>query len=138
MDNMKNFFIFLSGFIVGMLTLVIIGVCLQEEDSSETDSSSLPGATFFEEPGNTICESTFKIYQVLVPGCALAYEDKDDIFYLGERSLFLIIAGERKDFYDGMRVKMPKNKCLKQIGVYSYDSKAEVQMTVPIVKFMDK
>ena len=64
---------------------------------------------------------------------ALAYTG--DILYGGVSDIFmpdeleiLIINYEDKHFYDKQQIKIPKGKCLKQIGIYKNSYK-----TVPAV-----
>ncbi len=52
--------------------------------------------------------------------------------------MVLLINDEGKYYYDDQIIEIPKGKCLRQIGVYKYMTKAEFEKTVPIAKIMDK
>ena len=41
-------------------------------------------------------------------------------------------------YYDDQMIEVPKGKCMRQIGVYEYQTKSENWKTVPIVQLMNK
>ena len=50
----------------------------------------------------------------------------------------LLQADDNVAFYDDQIIKIPAGKCARQIGVYEYTNRADMVVTVPIVKIMDK
>lgn len=48
-------------------------------------------------------------------------------------TLVLLINYEDKSYYDDQIIKVPSNKCAKQLGTYQYETKMEMQKTVPVV-----
>ncbi len=50
-----------------------------------------------------------------------------------DATLVLLINYENKYYYDEQRIEIPATKCARQIGIYQYDTKMEVQKTVPVV-----
>ena len=43
-----------------------------------------------------------------------------------------------KSYYDDQIIKIPSGKCVKQIGVYKYQTKDGFEKTVPIVDIRKK
>ncbi len=90
--------------------------------------------TLFHDNENCIGTREFKILQALDDG-ALAYEctvlSGCDIT---NRLVFLDWQPD-VDYYDGLVVKAPSNKCAVQNGVYRYTNKQNTQKTVPVIKF---
>ena len=41
-------------------------------------------------------------------------------------------------YYDDQVIEVPKGKCMRQIGVYEYQTKSENWKTVPIVQLMNE
>jgi hypothetical protein len=70
-----------------------------------------------------------EIFQVLEPNMALARTGGD----YRDRIVVLLINYEEKTYYDEQKVKIPANKCARQIGTYQYTSKDERNRTVPAV-----
>ncbi len=56
--------------------------------------------------------------------------------YLGVTCLLFNEDG--KYYYDEEIVKVPQGKVARQIGVFQYESRAEMEKTVPVVEIMDK
>lgn len=140
---MKKWVIFLLGVVTGIvITFAAIWVAsfdkpvatsTVEEAAEENENLKL-----FDEPGDVIESSSFKVFQALDKGLALANakEDKDDDMYLGVTCLLFNKDG--KYYYDEEIVKVPQGKVARQIGVFKYESRAEMERTVPVVEIMDK
>ena len=132
---MKKWLIFLLGFLAGIAFTIVVALI-----AAGSSSSSIDGATFFEEPGECLSTNQFEVMQVVGDNYALAFEQKYDN-YLGYTNTFVLVLLTNDNgecYYDKQIVKVPKGKCMRQIGVYKYQTKSEIWKTVPIVKLMDK
>lgn len=132
---MKKWLVFLLGFISGIVftfvTALVIG------GSSNTDSD----ITLFEQPGECLSVNRFEVLQAVGDNYALAYEQEYDSYIEDYRStdlLVLVTNDNGEYYYDEQVIDIPDGKCMRQIGIYKYQSKAEVWKTVPVVKIMDK
>lgn len=132
---MKKWLIFLLGFITGTVFTIAIAI-IAVVGSSESPK----GATFFEEPGECFSSSRFEVMQAIGDNYALAFEQcyNWDFGYTNTNLLVLLTNDNGKCYYDQQIVEVPKDKCVRQIGVYKYQTKSEIWKTVPIVKLMDK
>lgn len=149
---MKKIWVFLLGMLVGMVLLfailairaaiikyTYISTISQLRDSAEqTDEKSVSEINLFPEKGDCISTKQFKVFKVIEEGAALAkelthkYEDTE--VYSGMTVLFM---SEGKHFYDEEVIKVPKGKCVKQIGIYTYREYRD-DKTVPVVEIADK
>ena len=133
---MKKWFVFLLGFITGVI-LTIVGAVIAAIGSDSSNN----GMTFFEKPGECLSTNQFEVLQAIGDNYALAYEQEYVNSYIGfsNTDLLVLITNDNKDcYYDHQVIKTPKGKCMRQIGVYKYQTKSEIWKTVPIVKLMDK
>ena len=128
---MKNFLIFLSGMISG--AVLLFGLNYFYKNSS----SSYNGITMFEQEGDVISTSSFKVIQV-VDGGALAMEQMDDMFGLPTGLVVLFVDETENGYYDSQSITIPKGKCARQVGVYRYVTKESVEKTVPAVAIRKK
>lgn len=130
---MKKFGIFLLGTIVGIFLTFFVGVILNNMDEID-NPYNVSGLSMLSEKGNCIATGDIRIFQTLANGIALAHSDKDSgaALLLG-KGVFLLLDKNGKLFYDDEKIKIPAKKCAKQIGVYTYETKAELQKTVPAV-----
>lgn len=78
------------------------------------------------QEGGCISSNSLIIFQNLTNGIALANVVDSDM-------LVLLLDNEGRLFYDSEKIKIPNQKCARQIGVYTYETKAEYQRTVPAV-----
>lgn len=96
--------------------------------------SGCTSITLFSENDNCITVNEFEVLQALDNG-ALAYEcTLWDGCSVWNQTVFLT-KQLNVDYYDGMIVKSPKDKCAVIDGVYRYESKDERIRTVPIIRF---
>lgn len=126
----------LTGIVITILALVIIGAVMNAKDDPGTRMSN--GMTFFETQGNIIDESSFKVFQALGDGAALA-EGKGEgtsVVYMGINAL--LYNEEGIPYYDEQIITLPKGKCFRQVGIYRYHTRGGIDKTVPIVMIMDK
>lgn len=128
---MKSFLVFLSGFVCGVIFLIMFACIFVNLNSSATDTDN--GITMLEHDGDCVSSNSFEVIEVLENGNALAVEKvpfySDDVFSDGITVLFL--ADENKSFYDEQKIKVPKGECAVQIGIYKYYD--VTNKTVPIV-----
>ena len=126
---MKKGLIFAGGVVTGIvLTFLFLFVV-----SAFYNSKSEDGRTYFEKPGEIIEEKAFTVFQTLDQSSALVFKKSD---YLG--TAYLITNDEGKYYYDNETIIVPENKVVKQIGIYKYMAKNEIEKTVPIIKIFDK
>lgn len=125
---MKKWIVFVLGFVSGIvflfLVLLIIGKTYATND----------GMTYFEKPGKCISTKDFEVMQVVGEGYALAREKKG---YVG--GILVLVTNENGElYYDDQVIKVPEGKCMRQIGVYEYQTRMETTKTVPIVQVMNE
>lgn len=125
---MKKWIVFVLGFVSGFvflfLVLLIIGKTYATND----------GMTYFEKPGKCISTKDFEVMQVVGEGYALAREKKG---YVG--GILVLVTNENGElYYDDQVIKVPEGKCMRQIGVYEYQTRMETIKTVPIVQVMNE
>ena len=41
-------------------------------------------------------------------------------------------------YYDDQVIEVPKGMCMRQVGIYKYQTRMKIDKTVPIVKLMSK
>ena len=123
---MRLFLIFTSGFIAGVVTTIVFAYLLSK---SEMPNDSLSGLTTFSEKGDCIAtKKEIKVLQVVKPNMALA-----ETVQFPEGILVLLINYDNKSYYDDQKIRIPPNKCARQIGIYNYTSQMGVIKTVPAV-----
>lgn len=120
---MKKFLIFIIGVIVGV-ALTFLGLFLVR---AADDNNTI----WFDKPGEIINKSNFTVIQVLDDSAALAMDDEYEAIYL-------FVNDEGKYYYDGEKVRVPRNKKLRQVGIYKYPTNKLNVKTVPIVQIFDK
>lgn len=141
---MKKWTIFgigvLTGVVMTFVLLVIFAMFSKNSDANE-QKHYIYGATWFDEPGDTIETKEFKVFQVIEKNAALANgrtldDDDDDSFFSGV--LYLLVDEEGKYYYDEQIVKVPNEKVARQVGVYEYETRSNFEKTVPIIKIMNR
>lgn len=125
---MKKWIVFVLGFVSGMVFLFLVLLIIGK--SSATNE----GMTYFEKPGKCISTKDFEVMQVVGEGYALAREKKG---YVG--GILVLVTNENGElYYDDQVIKVPEGKCMRQIGVYEYQTRMETIKTVPIVQVMNE
>ena len=132
---MKYFLTFIGGFVAGILitilTLYLITI------GNKPNDYGLVGLTIFSEKGECIpTNGEIEVYQVIEPNVALAnilMYGKYGIREYSDDIMILLIDNDGKTFYDDQKIKIPKNKCARQIGIYQYTNKLNIGKTVPAV-----
>ncbi len=129
---LKNILIFLAG-MAAMFVIMITMV--------PTPGDGLPGLTLFKDQTQekVIDAKQIEIFQVIEPNKALAdVTNKPYEIYDPDKILVLIIGDEKTTYYDDEKIDIPEGKCLKQIGIFQYESKSGTQKTVPVVSIVVK
>lgn len=127
MKAMKKFWIFIGGFISGIIFLFVVAYCIGNS------SSKREGVTYFDRPGEVLRARSVEVFQVLDDGrAALATPHPCD------PSVVLLVNDGDEYYYDDQNINIPEGQCLRQIGIYKYMTKKEFEKTVPIVQIMDE
>ena len=116
---------FIGGFIAGVVTTVIVLFVIFSVSSSE---ETLLGLTIFPERGECITRSEIEIFQTIKPNMALAQYGRSP-----NETLVLLINYEGKAYYDDLKIKIPADKCARQIGTYQYTTNMGIDRTVAAV-----
>ena len=87
----------------------------------------------FDELGDIIKENSLKVFQVLTDHTALVRNINS---YVG--TVYLITNKDNEYYYDTQEIVIPKNKEIRQIGIYRYPTQNDVIKTVPIIMIMNK
>lgn len=127
---MKKFCIYLLGVITGLVLIPFIsGFIVGYNNATENYDNPyrIRGLKMLEQKGDCITSNNLEIFQTLTKGIALAHVAGNyDI-------LVLLIDDSGRLFYDGEKIKNPAKYCAKQIGTYTYETKAKFQKTIPVV-----
>ena len=136
---MKKIWIYLLGLISGIVLTGIVIFLLATIYNVKNDPGyqMINGITFFEEPGDIIDENSFEVFQALGDGSALAH-GKGDGHSIYTGITVLLYNKEHKPYYDEQIIEVPNGKCARQVGLYRYTSKMDIEKTVPVVEIMDK
>jgi hypothetical protein len=131
---MKKWIVFVLGFVSGIVFLFLVLLIIGKSSSNDN------GMTYFEKPGKCISKKDFKVFQVIGEGYALAEErlEFSSGITLPGNLLVLVTNDNGELYYDNQIIEVPKGKCMRQIGVYEYQTKSENWKTVPIVQLMNE
>lgn len=133
MNTRTKVIFFLLGTVSGaILTFLFLFIYALHQKSYVPENDD--NIVLFEKPAQTIPCDALKIFQVEQNGNALAKLEKEDSF---DFVVVYLMADESYSFYDDQKILVPKNKCLKQIGTYRYETRNNTIKTVPIVNFYD-
>ncbi len=125
---LKNILIFIFGMVTMFVIVVILGIAV-----NSSSNSGVPGLTIFEKEGTCISAKQLHIFQTLAPDLALAdAKSIPNSIYDPNEILVLLVGDENSNFYDDLKIGIPKGKCTRQIGTYQYESKMGLK-TVPAV-----
>ena len=130
---MKKWLVFLLGVIAGILFTFIAAFIINSRSLEHN------GMTFFEQPGECLSTNNFEVMQVIGNDCALAYEVEWNSFsksYREKDLLVLVINDNGEYYYDDQIIKVPQGICMRQVGIYKYSTKMNIEKTVPIVMMM--
>ncbi len=141
---MKKWVVFLLGLVTGsvltVLSLFVISKTITPTETvTEENADHVPGLNLFDEPGDEFSAPSFKVMQVLANNVALAYSGENNygsISYYG--TLVMLVGDENSHFYDDQIVKVKSSQVARHIGTYQYETKMEMQKTVPVIKIFNK
>ena len=123
---MKNVLLFLGGFVTGIIVTILVGIVI---NGLNQPNDGLPGLTIFSEKGECITSGNeIEVFQVIEPNRALAR-----IGDILDGIVVLIVNDDGKSYYDEQKIKIPANKCARQIGTYQYSTQNQMVKTVPVV-----
>lgn len=129
---MNKFLIFLAGFISGAVCLFLFSLIV----TLNASNGKIGGLTLFEKPDGVIQHESFKVFQVIEGGHALAEVGKLNLFATGYNysgnMIVLFMADENTHYYDDQIINVPKGKLVKQVGIYQYPTERSYN-TVPVV-----
>ena len=127
---MKSFGFYVLGIITSIiLAPFIIGLINGYNNAVENYDNpyGIRGLKMLEQKKDCITSNNLEIFQTLTKGIALARP-------VGNYNVLVLLIDETgRLFYDGEKIKNPTNHCAKQVGTYTYETKAEIQKTVPAV-----
>ena len=134
--KLKYILTFLGGFVVGIIFLFVLGIII---NASQGKGSVQRDVMLFEKPQQVIEADEIEVFQVLPDGSALAqveytYEGNND----NSGIVVMLLAKSEGAYFDSQSIKIPKGKCMKQIGTYKYMTRQDVEKTVPVVEIYDK
>jgi len=125
---MKKRLIFFLGMITGaILTFVVLLMVAKASNASNG------GVEYFAEAGEVMDAQSYKVFQVVENGNALAtaLSDKEYGWYHG--IVVLLVAGEDSNYYDEQIVTAPAGTYIRQVGTYRYKTNEDFIKTVPAV-----
>lgn len=124
---MKKIIIFIGGFIAGILATLLFAYMVSKTNEIKED---LSGLTIFPKKAECIpSKNEIVVFQVLQPNMALANTGD-----YSDGIVILLINYDGKNYYDEQKIKIPNQKCLRQIGTYQYITKVDhLDKTVPAV-----
>ena len=129
---MKKLLIFIAGMVSGILLLFLISLFVANQSSND-------GLRLFEEEGECVSTNSFQVIQVLASGSALAREIEKDYFTSTATGITVLFLNEgNSSYYDEQIIKVPRGKCVKQIGVFKYNTRMDIEKTVPVVAIREK
>lgn len=135
---MKNFLIFLSGFICGTVLLFVITKTTTLLTNKSDD------LVMFEKDGECFDTDELVVFQALEKGMALAQFGGPDDSEIGVvlsnfirnitgTTVLLLDEKSKKSFYDGEVISIPEGMCAKQVGTFRYETQNGTFITVPVV-----
>lgn len=138
---MKRWLVFVLGVLIGIVLTILFAIFFSSgvkmNDEGE-EKEQIDGVTLFDEPGDIIDLKSFKVFQVIAKDAALVHGKENDKYDLYMGAVYVLINDEGKYYYDDEIVNVPKDKVVRQLGIYQYTTKSEREKTVPIIRIMDK
>lgn len=128
----KSILTFFGGLVTGVvltfISLIIWGIVVNNSMSTDKD------LTLFDQPGQELRATEFKVFQVLPDGAALAnIADGENRW-----TTVLFLPDEGVAYYDDQRIHVPAGKRAMQIGTYRYVTPRDFVKTVPVVEIVDR
>jgi hypothetical protein len=137
---MKKWVVFLLGLISGVVLTLVTMVILAMGANTNANNN---GVTLFDQPGECLNAKVFEVMQVIDNNHALAHEvEWNDVLetYMqtGSGLLVLVTNDNGEYYYDDQIIEVPQGMCMRQVGIYRYQTRMDMEKTVPIVKLMNK
>jgi hypothetical protein len=137
---MKKWVVFLLGLISGVVLTLVTMVILAMGANTNANNN---GVTLFDQPGECLNAKAFEVMQVVDNNHALAHEvEWNDVLetYMqtGSGLLVLVTNDNGEYYYDDQIIEVPQGMCMRQVGIYRYQTRMDMEKTVPIVKLMNK
>lgn len=127
---MKKSIVFILGMVSGIVLTILLAVAITVYSSNKANSN----VKMFEEPGDVIeAKYGFRVIQVVDEKAALVTENP----YTGLGTTALILS-EDEYFYNNQVIRLNKTQEFRQVGLYTYETVEERQMTVPIIQIFEK
>lgn len=129
-----------SGVIFAFVFAVIVNALFLVNKSDENnEDNAKSGVVLFDKPKVVIEADVIEIFQVLPDGSALArvgYTENGNNDNVGME--MMLHAKDTASYFDRQKIKIPKGKDLRQIGIYKYLEHGIKEKTVPVVAIFDK
>jgi hypothetical protein len=137
---MKKWVVFLLGLISGVVLTLVTMVILAMGANTNANNNRV---TLFDKPGECLNAKAFEVMQVVDNNHALAHEvEWNDVLetYMqtGSGLLVLVTNDNGEYYYDDQIIEVPQGMCMRQVGIYRYQTRMDMEKTVPIVKLMNK
>ena len=137
---MKKWVVFLLGLISGVVLTLVTMVILAMGANTNANNN---GVTLFDKPGECLNAKAFEVMQVVDNNHALAHEvEWNDVLeryvQTGLGLLVLVTNDNGEYYYDDQIIEVPQGMCMRQVGIYRYQTRMDMEKTVPIVKLMNK
>ena len=129
---MKKILIFFAGLITGIIVLFFIGFFFFNANEE------IDGLEIFDSPGQIMSEKSYRVFQVVDGGYALANAATSEDFGLYLGIVVLLYADENSNYYDGKIINASKGQIFRQVGTYRYQTKDDNIKTVPVIAIFDK
>lgn len=130
---------YLGGIFTGVLLVFAFGYIVVISHKSNNFGEN-KDVQLFDNPKQVIIAESFKVIQVLPEGSALAIYMP--LLYEGGTleygTVVMFLATDDVSFYDDQVILLPKGKCFRQIGTYRYNTRQNVEKTVPVLGIYDK
>ena len=126
---LKNLLIFIAGMITMFIIMVVTGILMHT-----SNNGNYPGLTIFEEEGKCLNAKQLQVMQTLEPNMALSIAKSQPNSIYDPNEILVLLLGDdtTSNYYDDLKINIPKGKCAKQIGTYQYEAKMGIK-TVPVV-----
>lgn len=133
---MNKFWTFVVGAVVGIVLTLGVEFVMALAVAASQDSKF----NMFDEPGEVVSSSSFKVIQALDANSALVYGEEKGILsdYFGGTVYCLTVSDEHAGLYDDQIIEVPKGYEARILGTYKYETTQKITKTVPVIAIMEK
>jgi len=124
---------YVGGIVTGIVLVFVFALIVNSTQQGQANAINRD-VVLFEKPQQVVKASILKVMQVLPDGSALATVD---ILEDNGGMVVMFLAKDGMAYYDDQKINVPSDKCLRQVGTYTYESKMGMK-TVPVVEILDK